>query len=50
VFAQYEYRVGLSAHVLAGLGLKIAIQALNPAGKAAPVVFLSEDHDAKVLG
>ncbi len=47
--AQDEDGIRLSAHVLASLGLEIAIQAFHPTGKAATVVLLPEQHDPKVL-
>ena len=45
--AQDKHRIRLSAHVLAGLGLEIAIQAFHPTSKAAPVVLLPEQHDLR---
>ncbi len=48
--AQDEHGIRLPAHVLACLGLEVAIQALHTTGKAAPVVLLPEQDDPKILG
>jgi hypothetical protein len=47
--SQDEDGICLPVHVLASLGLEIAIQVFDPTGEAACVVLLSKQHDPKIL-
>jgi hypothetical protein len=47
---QDEHGIGLPPHILAGLGLEIAIQALDTACKITSVVLLAQRHDTKIFG
>jgi hypothetical protein len=46
--AEHEDRVRLPANVLAGLRLEMAIETLDPAREAVPVVHVVQDGNPKI--